>query len=323
MQPKSVIFDHVSKTYSHWKKQFRQAVQALVDLSFDIQEGEVLGLIGPNGAGKTTAIKILMGLSFPTNGKAHVFGSPPGSKQANRNIGYVAETAYYYPFLEAKALLSYYAKLSGVLTAEIHKRINESLDLVQLTPHADRRIGDFSKGMQQRLGIAQALLPGPKLLVLDEPTSGLDPIGQHEVVEILRKLREEGMTILLSSHQLAEVEGLCNKIVMIHKGRTLFQGTLSQLSSTSSPRQFVIRFQNLSSPFSTTMNFSLPGLGFQNDVPRGEVEIKTEEGDVDAALDELRSNGCKILLVAPVVSRLNEIFYQMIMDADQGSAISQ
>lgn len=308
-----IYLDKVSKAYIHSKKNMRKPVKALKELSLQIKEGEILGLIGPNGAGKTTAIKIIMGLSFPTRGVARIFDLPPGSKAANHNIGYVSEIAYYYPFLEASTLLSYYAKLAGVNKYEIPKRVMETLEMVQLASHADRRIGEYSKGMQQRLGIAQSLLHAPKLLVLDEPTSGLDPIGQHEVISILARLRTQGITILLSSHQLSEIEGLCKNIVIIHKGRSLFHGTINELSSSSPSSQTVtIRFSNYSSSI-----FRLPTLGFADKAPQGEYEVNINKDMVNNAIDELRKEGCSINTVVPLAPKLNEIFYQMISNADK------
>lgn len=308
-----IHLDKVSKTYIHRKKNVKKSVKALSELSLQIKEGEILGLIGPNGAGKTTAIKIIMGLSFPTNGTAKIFDLPPGSKAANRYIGYVSEVAYYYPFLEAATLLRYYAKLAGVSRQEISTRVMETLEMVQLAPHADRRIGDFSKGMQQRLGIAQALLHAPKLLVLDEPTSGLDPIGQHEVISILARLRTQGITMLLSSHQLAEVEGLCKNVVIIHKGKSLFHGTINDLSNLSPTSiSTTIRFSNSSSKL-----FRLPALGFTDKVPQGECEVNVDKEQVNLCIDELRKEGCSINAVTPLIPRLNEIFYQIISDADK------
>lgn len=293
-----IKMDNVFKVYQYRKQKEKKQVHALQGLSLEIKEGEVLGLIGPNGAGKTSAIKILMGLSFPTSGAVDIFGLSPGSKEANRNIGYVAEVAYYYPFLEATTLLRYYARLAGVPGKEIEERILDALELVHLSQHKDRRIGEFSKGMQQRLGIAQALLPAPKLLILDEPTSGLDPIGQHEVLSILARLRNQGLTILLSSHQLPEVEGLCNKVIIIHKGKVLFHGTLSELSRSFISPSSVICYSN-------------------KETQQIEIELKIQKEEINTKIDELRKQGCIICSVTPLVPKLNEIFYDMICKANE------
>ena len=203
-------------------------ITALTNLNLSIPEGSIYGFIGPNGAGKTTAIKIFMGLIAPTSGEIKLFGKDAGSVDANNNIGYLSEIAYYYNFMPARALLNYFGMLKCIPKQERHRRIEENLELVGLKDRAKQKLKGYSKGMLQRFGIALALLGNPKLLILDEPTSGLDPIGRKEVKGIIRVLKSKGITIFLSSHHLSEVETICDEIGVINHGKMLTSKKLSE-----------------------------------------------------------------------------------------------
>lgn len=206
-------------------------LHALNPLHLDIQEGTTFGFIGPNGAGKTTLIKILIGLLFPTSGKAFLFDSPAADPAARRRIGYLSEVAAYSPTFEAMELLTAFGRLHGMSANECEKSAREMLALVGLSERAESRLGEYSKGMLQRFGIAAALLHGPSVLILDEPTSGLDPIAQREVLDILHRLKNRGMTIFFSSHRLSEVGGLCDTVGIVSLGDLIFQGTIAQLEA--------------------------------------------------------------------------------------------
>jgi len=218
---------HLSKLYSDFWG--RPRVHALADLSLDVQPGEVFGLLGPNGSGKTTTIKLLLGLIRATSGDAFVFGQDPRDQTVKNRIGYLPEETYLYRFLDAEETLSFFGRLFGLSRAVIRSRSAQLLEMVGLTGARHRRLGEYSKGMARRLGLAQALINNPDLVVLDEPTSGLDPIGSAEVKELIVRLKAQGKTVLLCSHLLADVEDVCDRIAILHQGVLRECGTVSEL----------------------------------------------------------------------------------------------
>ena len=204
------------------------ANEALKGVDLTVGEGELVGLLGPNGAGKSTLVKIACGLVTQTSGTAQVVGAPAGSNAANRKLGYLAELFRFPDWLSADELLQMHQKLAGSTRGAAERR--ELLELVALGEVPDRRVGQMSKGMQQRLGIAQAMLGDPKLLLLDEPTSALDPAGRRTVRELLETLRGRGVAVLLNSHLLSEVELVCDRVIMIARGEVVAAGTPAELS---------------------------------------------------------------------------------------------
>jgi ABC-2 type transport system ATP-binding protein len=210
--------------------------QALHGVSFQVQAGECVGFIGANGAGKSTTLKILMGFRFPEGGTARVFGEPAGATASRERIGYLPEVALYYPFMKARELLELYGGLSGLSREELSVRIPQLLEQVGLAGREEALLKTFSKGMQQRLGIAQSLIARPDLLIYDELSSGLDPLGRHDLREVLLKLKGEGKTLFFSSHELVEVESLCDRVIMIHQGRILRDVPLAELKAECGQR---------------------------------------------------------------------------------------
>ncbi|MBW8863339.1 MAG: ABC transporter ATP-binding protein [Verrucomicrobia bacterium] len=204
---------------------------ALQNLDLEVGAGEVFGFLGPNGAGKTTTMNVLLGFVPPTSGAASLFGIDVRQPIARQRIGYLPELTYYYKFLSAEELLRFYAKIFGIEKAEADRRIPQLLKLVELEHAAKRPIESYSKGMQQRVGLAQALINNPDLLVLDEPTSGLDPLGRMKVREIIQRLKNEGKTVFFSSHELGEVETVCDRVAIVHEGRLKAVGTVSEISA--------------------------------------------------------------------------------------------
>lgn len=202
---------------------------AVKSLQLQVQAGEVFGFLGPNGAGKTTTMNVLLGFVKPTGGTARIFGMDVTETESRQNLGYLPELTYYYKFLTGRELLRFYAKLFDIPRTEADKRISKLLDLVEITHAADRPIRTYSKGMQQRIGLAQALINDPKLLVLDEPTSGLDPIGRMKVRSIIQRLKDEGKTVFFSSHELGEVETVCNRVAILYQGDVKEMGSVSEL----------------------------------------------------------------------------------------------
>src|SRR3984885_8891863 len=211
-------------------REFRQTTKiALHGLDLEVNAGEVFGFLGPNGAGKTTTMNVLLGFVPPTSGAAYLFGIDVRQPIARQRIGYLPELTYYYKFLTAEELLRFYAKIFGLTSAETNRRIPELLKLVGLEHAAKRPIKSYSKGMQQRVGLAQALINNPDLLVLDEPTSGLDPLGRMKVREIIQRLKNEGKTVFFSSHELGEVETICDRVAILHQGTLKVEGRVADL----------------------------------------------------------------------------------------------
>ncbi|MEK6798513.1 MAG: ABC transporter ATP-binding protein [Planctomycetota bacterium] len=204
-------------------------MDAVKDLNLDIRAGEVFGLLGPNGSGKTTTIKMLLGLLYPTRGRVSVFGRAPTDVAVKARLGFLPEESYLYRFLVAEETLDYYGRLFR-LPARIRKdRTERLLDMVGLRHEAKRRVGEFSKGMARRIGLAQALINDPEFLILDEPTSGLDPIGARQIKDVIRELGKKGKTILLSSHVLADVEDVCDRVTILYGGQQRATGDIAEL----------------------------------------------------------------------------------------------
>jgi ABC-2 type transport system ATP-binding protein len=208
----------------------RPKVTALDGLSLTIQRGEVFGLLGPNGSGKSTTIKLLLGLIFATRGRAFVLGEPAGSARINEKIGFLPEESYLYRFLDGEETLRFYGRLFKIPSKELKRRVPELLDIVGLDAKArKRKLREYSKGMARRIGLAQALINDPDLILLDEPTTGLDPIGTREMKDLILSLKAQGKTVLLCSHLLADVQDVCDRIVILHRGRMQTLGQVSEL----------------------------------------------------------------------------------------------
>jgi ABC-2 type transport system ATP-binding protein len=225
----------LTKIFSDWWGRAR--VYAVDDLDLQVRYNEVFGLLGPNGSGKTTTIKMLLGLLHPTKGKSLVLGGDGTDSRINSRIGFLPEESYLYRYLNARETLDFYGRLFG-LSAKVRKmRIEALLDMVGLMAVANRPVGTFSKGMARRIGLAQALINDPDLLILDEPTTGLDPIGTRQIKDLVLKLAERGKTILLCSHLLADVEDVCDRIAILYGGKIQTQGHVSDLLQQTNKRQ--------------------------------------------------------------------------------------
>lgn len=202
---------------------------AVKDLNLRVGAGEVFGFLGPNGAGKTTTMNVLLGFVNATGGEASLFGVNVREPIARQRIGYLPELTYYYKFLSAEEILRFYAKIFGIARSETERRIDYLMKLVELEGARKRPLKTYSKGMQQRVGLAQALINNPDLLILDEPTSGLDPLGRMKVREIIQRLKNEGKTVFFSSHELGEVETVCDRVAIINQGELKVEGPVSRL----------------------------------------------------------------------------------------------
>ena len=218
---------NLTKTYrDFWG---RQKVRALKALDLEVRRGEVFGLLGPNGSGKTTTIKLLLGLLFPTSGQALVFGKEASDVSKNERIGFLPEESYLYKFLNAEETLDFYGRLFDMRTSDRRRRIDELIDMVGLGWARRRQLKEYSKGMTRRIGLAQALINDPELILLDEPTTGLDPIGTREMKDLILRLRDEGKTVVMCSHLLADVQDVCDRIAILYQGELKELGRVDQL----------------------------------------------------------------------------------------------
>jgi ABC-2 type transport system ATP-binding protein len=220
--------EDLTKDYAigFWRKRPHRALDRL---TIEVAPGEVFGFLGPNGAGKTTTLKLLMQLTYPTSGRAEILGRPVGDVRVRRRIGFLAENPYFYDYLTAEELLTYFASLFGYTGPERRRRVSTLLDQVGIGAERRLQLRRFSKGMLQRIGIAQALVNDPEVVFLDEPMSGLDPIGRHEIRELMLRLRDKGCTLFFSSHILADAEALCSRVAVLAGGRLTAIGSLTDL----------------------------------------------------------------------------------------------
>jgi ABC-2 type transport system ATP-binding protein len=234
LNPKLIAMDAILKIANlrveYRTRELGGSTKVAVDgLNLEVLPGQVFGFLGPNGAGKTTTMNVLLGFVPPTSGAAYLFGVDVRQPIARQRIGYLPELTYYYKFLTVEELLRFYAKIFGLPRAETERRIDAVLKLVELEHARKRLIKTYSKGMQQRAGLAQALINNPDLLILDEPTSGLDPLGRMKVREIIQRLKNEGKTVFFSSHELGEVETVCDRVALLHQGRLKIEGRVADI----------------------------------------------------------------------------------------------
>src|SRR5438105_2108797 len=232
--------EHLSKVYKDFWG--RPKVEALLDLNLTIHRGEVFGLLGPNGSGKSTTIKLLLGLIFPTGGRAHVLGEPAGSTEINKRLGFLPEESYLYRFLNGEEILKFYGRLFKIPRRELNRRVPELLDIVGLDAKSrKRKLREYSKGMARRIGLAQAMINNHDLILLDEPTKGLDPIGTREMKDLILSLKAQGKTVLLCSHLLADVQDVCDRITILFRGRMQTLGHVKDLLQVQDVTQISVR----------------------------------------------------------------------------------
>ena len=288
---------------------FRRKIEAVKDVSFDVRRGEVFGFLGPNGAGKTTTLKMLMGLIFPSRGRAEVLGLPVPTLQAKQRLGYLPETPYFYDYLTPGEFLDLAGALSDVPRAERKRRADRLIGRVGLDHARGRPLRKFSKGMLQRVGIAQALMGDPELVVLDEPMTGLDPLGRKEIRDLILELKREGRTVFYSTHILPDVEMTCDRVAMVFAGKTRSVGPLgSLLSARLLSTEVLLRQGDLGLP-------RLPE-GAKRHGGADEIAIELPEGtDVDAFLAAALAAKASVLSVTPRRESLEDYF---IREAERG-----
>ena len=274
---------------------------ALQPLNLTVEEGETFGFLGPNGAGKTTTLKILMGIVFPNSGEARILGHHFHDPEIKKQIGFLPEQPYFYDYLSAPELLDYYAQLSGVAKEQRRKRIPELLARVGLPDVGKTQLRKFSKGMLQRVGIAQAIIHDPKIVFLDEPMSGLDPIGRREIRELILGLKQEGRTVFFSTHILSDAEALCDRVGVIHKGVLRGIGVVGDLKSQRADQSEVVwqGVQALS---------TVKGMVAQIHVTGETVRAVVQTTNLDALLEKLRRERARLVSVTPLHGTLEDYF---------------
>ncbi len=225
-----ILVEDLTKSFKpNWP--WQTPITALAGLSLSVSRGEIYGFLGPNGAGKTTTLKILLGLMRATSGKAEVLGKPAGDVETRRRVGFLPESPYFYDYLTAEEFLAFYGHLAGLGSTELDHRVTDLLELVGLTQARTRQLRKFSKGMLQRIGLAQAIIHDPELIILDEPMSGLDPIGRKQVRDVILSLRDQGKTVFFSTHIIPDVEMICDRVGIVVKGKLLASGRVDELVS--------------------------------------------------------------------------------------------
>jgi ABC-2 type transport system ATP-binding protein len=298
----------LEKTYSvgFWRKRPKCALRPL---NLTIQEGEIFGFLGPNGAGKTTTLKLLMGLIFPTAGTARILGMDVDDPVMKAQIGFLPEQPYFYDYLTARELLEYYGQLSGMDAKHRSGKVEEVLRRVGLPDVGGVQLRKFSKGMLQRVGIAQAILHNPKVVFFDEPMSGLDPMGRREVRDLMEELKHEGKTVFFSTHILSDAEALCDRVAIIHQGELRGVGAVAELTSSVHGKVELV-WQG------TAVPASLRALGAECHVTGDTVRAVLSEANQDAAIEALRRERLRLVSVTPVRTSLEDYFLQKLQPAE-------
>lgn len=306
----AVKTEGLTKTY-HLSTQ-NEPVNAVTNLDLEIDEGQIFGFLGPNGAGKTTTIKMLLGLTYPTSGQAWILGEPAGKIDVKKRISYLPESPYFYEYMTGKEVLEFYARLFGMKGRDSDTKIDGLLQTVGLHPHRNKPLSQYSKGMLQRVGIAQALINDPELLFFDEPTSGLDPIGHSEVQELILNLKAMGKTVFLSSHQLSDVELVCDRVAIMNRGNLLKLGTLDEMLVAG---YVEIRCEDICPDCVKQLESQVATMACDS---TGCYALMLHEGDcVNTAVDTIRSFKGQLLSVIPQRRTLEDLFVEIIREGNK------
>lgn len=304
----------LEKIYSvgFWHK---RAKQALRPLTLNVEEGEIFGFLGPNGAGKTTTLKILMGLVFPTAGRAQILGMDLNDPRMKAQIGFLPEQPYFYDHLTARELLRYYGQLSGMEAKQLPHKVDAMLEQVKLGSSANVQLRKFSKGMLQRAGIAQAILHDPKVVFLDEPMSGLDPMGRREVRSLIEELKAKGKTVFFSTHILSDAEALCDRVGIIHQGELRGVGAVADLTVGVHGKVEIIWHGSTVPAAIRSMNADCRAAGEST-------RIVVPEESQDSVLEALRREQLRLISVVPVRASLEDYFVAQLGAPMKSEAVS-
>jgi ABC-2 type transport system ATP-binding protein len=306
--------ENLSKEYPHGFLHLKKKT-SLDDLTVQVQDGEVFGLLGPNGAGKSTTIKLLMGIIFPTAGSARILGKPVSDVRMHRDLGYLPEQPYFYDYLTAAEVLDYFARFHGYSAAERGERVQKMLKKVGLETAGKIQLRKYSKGMLQRVGLAQAILHDPKLVMLDEPMSGLDPVGRREVRDIILELKNAGKTILFSTHILPDAEMLCDRVGVIAGGKLRGVGSPGAIVGVKTTGMEILfeLAESRALPDAIRAKAANAGAGYR---------MSVSEGELYAALEELRAAGARIISVTQIRPTLEDFFMELVgKDRAQAAAV--
>ena len=303
-----VEIENLSKDYEvgFWKK---KKVRALDGLNLQVEGGQIFGFLGGNGAGKTTTIKILMSLMFPTTGTAQILGRDISDVKMHSRIGYCPENPYFYDYLKARELMNYFGELFGLDAAQRNRKTEELLTKVGLEEKDwNKQLRKFSKGMLQRVGLAQSLINEPEIVFLDEPMSGLDPIGRREIRELIAELREKGTTVFMSTHILSDIEALCDNVAILRGGKLAATGNLNDLLTNSGETQiFEITVKGVTAEVLRSEIANISGATVSAK-PNGATIQVLDEKDIDKLLPIIRNEGGSLISVQPVRQSLEELF---------------
>lgn len=305
-----ILVEALTKSFKpNWP--WQAPVTALDGLSLSVSRGEIYGFLGPNGAGKTTMLKILMGLMQATSGRAEVLGKPVGDVETRRRIGFLPEAPYFYDYLTAEEFLSFYGHLAGLDRRILASRITELLELVGLTEARTRQLRKFSKGMLQRIGLAQALIHDPELIILDEPMSGLDPIGRKQIRDLILSLRDQGKTVFFSTHIIPDVEMICDRVGIVVKGKLLASGRVDELVSGNT-RSVEIVCEGLAPD-----RAALVAADAVRVLTRGRQCLISlpDPNRLEEMLETIRWNGGRLISVTPQKGSLEELFLSQAGDS--------
>ncbi len=302
----------LSKSYAigFWRKSPKVALQPL---HLTVEEGEVFGFLGPNGAGKTTTLKMLMGIIFPSSGSARILGHDFHDPDIKKRIGFLPEQPYFYDYLSAPELLDYYAQLCGLSSDERRRKIPALLERVGLPGVGKTQLRKFSKGMLQRVGIAQAIIHDPSIVFLDEPMSGLDPLGRREIRELLQELKDQGTTVFFSTHILSDAEALCDRVAVIHKGELRGIGVVEDLQSKNVSKSEVVWQGSHALPAVTPL---LSDIRVTGEIVRALVSVQ----DLDMLLEKLRQQRAQITSISPVHGTLEDYFLSHTSETETAKA---
>ncbi|MER3558267.1 MAG: hypothetical protein C4336_01510 [Armatimonadota bacterium] len=304
MSDYAIKINNLTKRYSGLWSQ--QPVDAVKNLNLEVHRGEIFGFLGPNGAGKTTTIKVLLGIIYPTSGEAYVLGKPAGDPQNHYQISYLPENPYFYDYMTGREILHFYARLFGIAEPERSRRVDQLLERVGLSRAANQPLRTYSKGMLQRIGLAQCLINDPQLLILDEPTAGLDPIAHIDIRDLILELRAQGKTLFISSHQLSDVEIVCDRVAILHKGELVRMGKLEDLLSGG-------YVEMIAEKVPEAVLEPIRQLGGRPSLHDGRLVVEQpDDGSIDRVIDLVRAHGAHIISVKPYRRTLEDLFVETI-----------